>query len=175
MVTASLRSRGLGTRHDPAVTTSVFSSTVWNSDLGEFINEDHVRMHEMLEAYHPGRYSLVYIPKAQRLSAQDVARPWAILERQASGAMEPIRYLSEQDMTDPPAVLAWVFNGDLIKHRPGDVWARIENEEDIRRAMDAQRERDRRAAEQEYAAFLAKGGRDKKHTVRLGQGRKLER
>lgn len=156
------------------MTTSVFSSTVWNSELGEFINEDHARMHEMLQAYHPGRYELVYIPMGKRETALDHSRPWAILERQADGRMEPIRYMTEQDMADPPAIIAWVFQGDLIKHKPMDVLARIENEQDIRMAMNAARQRDEAAARQDHMAFLVRGGRDRKNRIQVGRGRFIE-
>lgn len=151
------------------------SSTVWNSEIGEFINEDHARMHQMLQEYAPGRYELLYIPKVARETPEDHARPWAILEHQGDGRDEIVRTFSEVEASDPAAILAWVFNGDLTKHSPRDVLARIEMEEDVRIALKAARNRDLAEDRMQYAAFLASGGREKKHTIRLGGGRVLAR
>jgi hypothetical protein len=156
------------------VTTSLASGLVWNAALGEFINEDHSRMQQMLQDYAPGRYQLVYVPANKRETAFDEARPYAILERQRAGGFEPIRHLSERDMQDPAGVLAWLFNGDLARHRPEDVFKRIELEEKLRTDLIQRRHADQAAERMDYAAFLAKGGRDKKHTVQLRSGGKFQ-
>lgn len=99
------------------------NTTVWNSDLGEFINSKHAHLAEVLNDYKP-TLSLVYIPKQDR-DATDT-KPWAILDAPANMAPHIIRYLSDAEMEDPAAVLSWIFEGDLTKHRPDDVFARIE-------------------------------------------------
>jgi hypothetical protein len=104
-------------------TTLNKSSVVWNSDLGEFINDKHAHLAQVLQDYKP-TFSLVYIPKKDR-DATDV-KPWAILDSPANKPTHIIRYLSDKEMENPEAILQWVFEGDLDKHRPDDVFARME-------------------------------------------------
>ena len=104
-------------------TTLNRSSTVWNSDLGEFISDKHAHLAQILADYKP-TLSLVYIPKKDR-DATDV-KPWAILETPANNKPYIVRYLTDQEMEKPNEVLAWIFEGDLDKHRPGDVFAKME-------------------------------------------------
>lgn len=146
---------------------------VWNAQLGEFINEDHSRMQRMLDEYTPGRYTLLYIPKAERTTSFESTRPWAIAERQ-QGAWEVIRYLTEADMTDPAAVLAWLYNGDLARHSPNDVFDRIELEEKLRQDLISRKHAEQAAERRDYAAFLVSGGREKKHSLRLRSGKKWD-
>jgi hypothetical protein len=147
------------------------NALVWNASLGEFVNEDHSRMQLMLDEYTPGRYTLLYIPQAKRETEFEQSRPWAIAERQ-HGAWEIIRYLSETDMRDPAAVLAWLYNGDLARHRPEDVFARMELEEKLRRELVSRKHADQAEERKAYAAFLVGGGKDKKNSLRLSGNRR---
>lgn len=159
---------------DTFATTLPVSPQVWSSELGEFISEDHRRLAEVLHDYYPGRYSLSYLPARDRTTIEEHNAPFMIAERQG-GAWQPVRYLSEDEMKKPAHVLAWIFEGDLTKHKPGDVLARIEAREAAQRLMELKRREDELADMREKAAFLVSGGREKKHTVRLGGGRTLER
>lgn len=99
------------------------AAQVWNSDLGEFIDERHAHLAQVLHDYKP-TLSLVYIPQKDR----DVTdtKPWAILDSPANLPAHIIRYLSDKDMEKPQDVLAWIFEGDLDKHRPDDIFAKME-------------------------------------------------
>jgi hypothetical protein len=150
------------------------AATVWNSELNEFISEDHRRLAEVLHDYHPGRYSLVFIPIKDRVTAEEIAKPFAILENRHGGATI-VRYLSEAEMRDPAGVIAWVYAGDLAKHRPNDVLAQIEAREAAEKLINFKRQEDAIEERIEMTAFLVSGGREKKHSVRLGKGKSYER
>ena len=141
------------------------ASTVWNSELGEFISEDHRRFAEVLKDLKP-TYSLVYIPKADRVSPDEIAKPWAILEQVAGKPQYIVRYLSEVEMSNPQAILAWCLAGDLDRNRPGDVWRRIEAEENARQLMALKKREDELEDIMEFGAFVATGGRNKQHTFK---------
>lgn len=147
---------------------------VWNSDLGEFINEDHRRFAEILHDLKP-TYSLEYIPIAARETEQDRAKPWRIVDSPDNLAPYVVRYLSETEMLNPQAILSWLLAGDIVRHGAASVLQRIEAEENARRLMDLKRQEDEMADRIEYAAFLTSGGREKKHTLNLGDGRKIDR
>lgn len=150
------------------------SSIAWNSDLNEFISDDHARLAAVLSDYKP-TLSLIYIPKKDRATAADHAKPWAILDSPAYLPQHIIRYLSDEEMKNPTAVLKWIFAGDLEKNRPKDVLARLEAEQAAEQLMELKRQEDDLEDRLEHVEFLATGGREKKHTVSLGNGRKLER
>lgn len=157
------------------MTTSLTSSSqVWNSELGEFISDEHRRLAEILHDYHPGRYSLVFIPIKDRVTPEEIAKPFAILEHR-QGDSSIVRYLSEAEMRDPAGVIAWVYAGDLTKHRPNDVIAQIEAREAADKLIALKREEDDLEMRIDHIAFMSSGGREKKHTVNLGNGRKYER
>jgi hypothetical protein len=96
---------------------------VWNSDLNEFVDSKHEHLAEVLRDYKPS-LSLVYIPKQERDETD--TKPWAILDSPDNMPAHIIRYLSDSEMENPAAILAWIFEGDLTKHRPDDVFARME-------------------------------------------------
>lgn len=139
------------------------SATVYDSDLGEFVSDDHVRLARVIGDYKP-TLSLVYIPKKDR-GATDT-KPWAILERDERFGEHVIRYLSDDEMKRPNEILAWVFAGDQDKHDRREIIARFDLEIAADQAMKMQRDLDERADMQEKVAFLAGGGRDKRHFVR---------
>lgn len=144
---------------------------VWNSDQGAFISEAHKTLASVLHDYNPN-FSLVWVPPKDR-DASDV-KPFAILD--STPGIQPyiVRYLSETEMTDTTAVLAWVFEGDLSKNRAVDVFAKITARE---KAAELLQLRQREAELEdiiEFGAFVASGGRDKLHSFKHN-GRKYER
>lgn len=151
---------------------SAFSGQVWDSSLGEFISEDHQRMAEILADYNPN-LSLVYIPLADRTLGDRY--PFAIIERRQGFEPQVIRYLTEMHMRQPQEILAWVFEGDILRQRPQDVLAKIEARELAAQLMQAKRDLDEALDRQDKVAFLSTGGREKKHTVQLSKGRTFQR
>lgn len=138
------------------------ASTVWNSELGEFISESHRRVAEIIHDYKP-TYSLVYIPKADRVTPEEVAKPWAILEEVPGKPQYIVRYLSETEMNDPTAVVAWLFAGDLDRQNPASVLRRIEAEENARQLLALKAREDELEDILEFGAFVHSGGRNKLH------------
>ena len=158
------------------IDVSAFSAGTWDAQLGEFVNGDHQRLQEALNEYDQGRYSLLYIPARDRVTQQDRRTPWAIKERNSrSGEEYIIRYMTEEDMRQPAKILAWVAAGDLLRNRPQDVLARIELEEAAERELKRLGDRDAEAMKLDMAAFLARGGREKKERVQLGRNHYFDR
>lgn len=143
--------------------STISAAGTWDSSSGMFVNDDHRRLAEVLHDYNP-YFSLVWIPPKDR-TAEDV-RPYAIVD--SSPNVEPyiMRTLTEEEMKNPSAILAWVFEGDLNRNRPDDVLAKIEAEEIARKLMQTKREEDIVAAQEDLTAFMVSGGREKKHYIR---------
>jgi hypothetical protein len=129
------------------------SSTVWNSDLGEFISDAHAHLAQVLQDYKP-TLSLVYIPQKDR-DVTDV-KPWAILDSPANMAPHIIRYMSDAEMQKPAEILAWIFEGDLDKHRPDDVFARMEAKRAAEELMNLKKQEEELADHYDLIAFAAK-------------------
>lgn len=123
---------------------------VWDSESGEFINSGHQRLAQILKDYSP-YLSLVWIPPKDR-DATDT-KPYAILSDMPGRPPHIIRYLSESEMSNPTEVLAWVFEGDVTKHRPGDILAKIEARERARKLMEIKKQQDDAEAAMDFVAF----------------------
>jgi len=134
-------------------TALAHSSQVWNSDLGEFVSDAHVHLAQVLNDYKP-TFSLVYIPKADRDA--DDTKPWAILDSPANMPPHIIRYLTDQEMQRPAEVLAWIFEGDLDKHRPDDVFARMELKRQAEELMNLKKQEEELADHMDLIEFAAK-------------------
>lgn len=134
-------------------TTLNRSSQVYNSDLGEFISEAHAHLAQVLNDYKP-TLSLVYIPKKDR-SADDT-KPWAILDSPANLPPHIIRYMSDAEMQNPAEILAWIFEGDLSKHRPDDVFARMEAKRAAQELMDLKRQEEELADHMDLIDFAVR-------------------
>lgn len=137
----------------------------YDSQFGEFVSDDHVRLAKVLSDYRPG-LSLVYIPKHDRLTANDNQKPWAIEDNNPLLGRHIIRYLTEDEMKNPAAVLAWIFDGDLSKHRPVDIMDRIENEERAQKLLQLKKQEDELEDIADHMAFYLTGGRNKLNYIR---------
>jgi hypothetical protein len=154
--------------------TSLGQSTqVFNSDLGEFVREDHVHFAQILKDFKP-TYNLVYIPVKDRTTPEEKQKPWAILDKPDNLPEYVVRYMSEEDMKNPHKILAWLFEGDIVRHGAENVLKRIEAEENAKKLMELKRQEDELEDRIEFGAFVMSGGRDKLHTVRH-DGKKFER
>lgn len=136
-------------------TTLHKSSVVWNSDLGEFINEKHAHLAQVLNDYKP-TLSLVYIPKKDR--DENDTKPWAIIDQPLKKNMPPhiVRYLTDAEMANPEEVLSWIFEGDLDRHRPDDVFARMEAKRAAKELLDLKRQEEEMLDFQDKIEFAAK-------------------
>lgn len=134
-------------------TTLGHSSVVWNSDLGEFVSDKHAHLAGILQDYKP-TLSLVYIPKKDRTATD--TKPWAILDSPANMPQHIIRYLSDAEMEKPQEVLSWIFEGDLDKHRPGDVFAKMEAKRMAQELLDLKKQEEDLADFHDKIEFAAK-------------------
>lgn len=149
------------------------SAQVYNSDLKEFVRDDHMRFAEILQDLKP-TYSLVYIPIKDRSTPEEHQKPWAILDKPENMPEYIVRYLSEEEMKEPHKILAWLFAGDTVRHGAENVLRRIEAEEQAKQLMELKRREDELEDRIEIAEFFVTGGRDKKHTFTYN-GKKYER
>lgn len=134
-------------------TTLGKSSVVWNSDLNEFISEVHSHLAQVLNDYKP-TLSLVYIPKKDRDETD--SKPWAILDSPANLPPHIIRYMTDAEMQNPAEVLAWIFEGDLDKHRPDDVFARMEAKRAAEELMNLKKQEEELADHYDLIEFAAR-------------------
>ena len=149
------------------------SSSVFNSDLGEFVNDDHVHLAQVLQDLKP-TYTLVYVPQKDRTTPEEKQKPWAILDKPDNLPEYVVRYLSEEDMKTPHKIIAWLFDGDVVRHGAENVLKRIESEENAKKLLDFKRQEDDLEDRLDHIEFLASGGRDKLHTI-THNGKKFER
>ena len=144
------------------MTTLGQSAAVWNSELGCFVSDSHVQLAGVLHDYNPS-FSLVFIPPKDR-DATDT-KPWAILD--SSPGVKPyiMRYLSDEEMKDTNAVLAWIFEGDLSKNRPADVFDKIQARERAEEILKLKAREEQLEDAQEFAefAFTSKSPHTFKH------------
>lgn len=144
-------------------TTLADRASVWNSELGEFIDDRHVHLAQMLHDY-KSTYALLYIPKKDR-DATDT-KPWCIVEDHPVTGKHIVRYLTELEMNDPVSVMEWIFNADLDRNRPQDVFQRIQNREAAQQLFELKRQEEELEDRLDLVANLAVGGRDGKSFYR---------
>ena len=119
-------------------------------------------------------YNLVYVPVKDRTTPEEKQKPWAILDRPDNLPEYVVRYISEEEMKQPHKVLAWLFDGDIVRHGAENVLKRIEAEENAKKLLDFKRQEEELEDRIDYADFLFTGGRDKKHLI-THNGKKFER
>jgi hypothetical protein len=149
------------------------SPQVYNAELGEFVSDDHQRFAEVLKDLKP-TYNLVYIPQKDRTTPQDHEKPWAILDKPDNQREYIVRTMSDAEMKEPHKILAWLFDGDIVRHGAENVFRRIEAEENAKKLLELRRQEDDLEDRIEMIEFLASGGRNKKHTI-THNGKKFER
>lgn len=127
------------------------SPVAWDSTLGCFVSDRHVALAAALNDYNP-YFSLVFIPPKDR-DATDT-KPWAILDSSPAHPPYIMRYLSDAEMENTQEVLAWVFKGDMSKHRPVDVFDRIAAEERAEQILKLKEKADHLAEAEDFGKFM---------------------
>lgn len=151
---------------------SAFGAGTWSSAHGEFISDKHRQFAELLQDYNPN-LALVFIPARER-KAND-KWPFAIIEHQPGKPPQVIRYLTEEAMADPANILAWLFEGDILRHRTIDVLDRIDAKDRAEQLLKQKKWQEDAEDRQDKIAFYASGGRDKLHSIRHHKGARVER
>ena len=126
------------------------TATTWNSELGCFISDAHVHLAQILKDYNP-HFSLLFIPPKDR-DATD-SKPWAILDSSPARPPYIMRYLSDAEMENPREIIEWVFLGDLSKHRPNDVFDRMQARERAEELLKLKAQEERLEDAQEFAEY----------------------
>ena len=143
----------------------------YDPELGEFVSDVHVHLAAVIHDYKP-TLSLVYIPKKDQSGFE---KPWAIVERDYRYGEHIIRYISSEEMKNPAAILAWLFEGDQDKQGTQNVLQRIENQARAQQLLDLKKKQEEIDDEIDHLDFFLSGGRDKLHTINYGNGIKIER
>jgi hypothetical protein len=139
------------------------NSHVWSSEVNEFISSKHQRFAEILNDYDPN-FHLEYVPKRER-SATDL-KPFRIVSRDPGKPAHIIRDISDAEMENPQAILEWLFEGDVRKHRPEDVFARMEAKRLAAEVWNQKQEDDDEEDRRDLLAAVIRGGRDRKNWFR---------
>lgn len=127
------------------------NAAVWNSEQGAFISQAHERFAEVLHDYNP-YFSLTWVPPKDR-DASDT-KPFAILDSSPGRPPYVIRHLSEAEMLDTEGILVWLWEGDFSKHRPNDVFNRIEAREAAERLLKMKAEMEAQESREDFAEWL---------------------
>jgi len=144
----------------------------YNPELGEFVNDVHVHLAAIIHDYKP-TLSLVYIPKKDQSGFE---KPWAIVEKDPRFQKESIiRYISTEEMKNPAAIPAWLFEGDQDKHGKNHVLERIENQVRAQQLLELKRQEEELEDMIDHVEFFVSGGREKLHTIRFDKHTKVER
>lgn len=144
--------------------TALQGAKVWSSELGEFIDQNHVILAGMLQDYDP-RFSLAYLPAAHQ-GAFGQHKPFQIQEHRNDGSVVAIRDLTYEDMRNPGEILTWLALGDIAKRGANTVFAEIELKRIAEAAFSERQHEEERADRREMIETLASGGRDRKHFFR---------
>ena len=127
------------------------SAGVWDSSLGQFISANHERVAQMVADYNP-YFSLVFIPERDRDETD--TKPYAILDSSPGKPPYIVRYLSVAEMENPTEIVEWMFMGDLTKHRPADVFDRIQARESAELLVQLKEKEDQMEQDADFAGFV---------------------
>lgn len=130
----------------------------YSAEHGEFLSSKAARLQEVLQDYNP-YLELVFVPANNR-DATDT-HPFAIRDNSPWRAGYIVRHITEAEMENPQAILAWLFEGDLSKHGVSELMARHQAKEAADRLLNLKREQDIAEERQELAAEIMKGGRNR--------------
>src|SRR5690606_19247099 len=145
-------------------TISTGEARIYDSTVRDFIDAKHRRLAEILHDY-DDTLSLEFIPSMDR--SEDDTKPFLIRQTPRDGlAPYIVKYLSAREMDDPAAVLEWIWEGDFKKHRPDEVFNRLEVRRIAQELLKEKQEADDREARVDLMANLAAGGRDGRHWYR---------
>lgn len=138
------------------------SEHFYDPDFG-FLPSEVARLQEILKDYNPF-LSVVFIPPRER-SETDVF-PYGLLDSSPWHEPHIVKHLTEQEMERPAEILAWLFEGDLSKHRVVDVMARQKLRADAEQLLKHKEQEDARQERMELSVALLAGGADHKHYYR---------
>lgn len=142
----------------------VADAPFYSQEYGEFLSSKAARMQQVLHDYNP-YLELVFIPRSKRDDTD--THPFAIRDTSPwRGGGYIVRHITEREMENPEAILAWLFEGDLSKHTADELWARNEAKKAAEDLMRMKREQDIAEERQDLVAALVSGGRNRLNSFR---------
>ena len=139
----------------------IIDAPLYSQEHGEFLPSKASRLAEVLRDYNP-YLELRFIPRSQRDDTD--THPFAIWDLSPwrlgpLGLGYPVKHISEREIEDTQAILAWLFEGDLSKHGMSEIAARAKAKDAAEKLLKHKREAEIAEERQELAAELIKGGR----------------
>jgi hypothetical protein len=146
------------------MTTFHTEPRIYSSETHDFVSQKHMQFAQILSEY-DDTLSLEYVPSMDRDETD--TKPFRIRQTpRGNQAPYIVRYLTEAEMNNPAEILAWIWEGDLKKHRPVSVLERMEARENFERVLQMKAEDDEREAALDLMTNLVSGGKDHKHYYR---------
>lgn len=136
---------------------------IWSSSREEYASEKMSRLAKLLQMYSPNYY-LIYKPQGVKTDTGIATH--AIVEHHPGGNPYVIRWITDAALADPQAIVDWVAAGDLNRHNPKEILARIEAEEDLAKYEQKRIRAEKMAQEEDVAAAVLSGGRNHLHTFK---------
>lgn len=143
--------------------TTFDSGQVYSPERGEFVSQKHMDLASIIHDYNPN-FELVYIPKSEQTAFN--VKPFAIRDNTPGKPPYIMRSLTMLEMNNPAEILAWIFAGDLSKHRPIDVMKRIELQENAEKLLTMRRHEEELLDQAEIMSTIMVGGRNQKNYFR---------
>lgn len=142
---------------------------------GEHTDSNARRLAELLHEY-DFTLSLEYIPEGEQQgrSLSAILKPYRVVRHSALG-VEVVKWITGEEMKNPAAILAWIYEGDFKKHRPNDIINKIELRERTERMFNLKAQQEEAQERQDVLAWGLKGGRDGKHFLRYNKRVKVAR
>ena len=141
----------------------VVDAPLYSSELGEFLPSKAARLAEILRDYNP-YLELRFIPSSKRDDTD--THPFAIWDNSPWRGGYPVKHITEREIEDPGAILAWLFEGDLSKHGFSDIVARSKAKEAAEQLLQHKREAEIAEERQELTSAIISGGRNKLNSFR---------
>ena len=126
-----------------------------------FISKRHEDFNAVLNEYNPYFYC-IFVPAENRERGLEEFS-YALVSVEPTKEPHVFRWLRDVDLNNPAEVLAWVWEGDMSKHRAIDVLQRLDAEEKFKRLLKMRAEAEVREEMADLTTNIIKGGRDRKH------------
>ena len=141
----------------------VVDAPLYSSEHREFLPSKAARLAEILHDYNP-YLELLFIPSSKRDDTD--THPFAIRDNSPWRRGYIVKHITEQEMSNPEKVLAWLFEGDLSKHSLNEIMNRELAEKAADELLRMKREQDIAEERRDLSEQIIKGGRYKKSTYR---------
>jgi hypothetical protein len=125
------------------------SNYKYDPTSGEFIHAKHRELHGVIQRFWP-QWKLVWIPKNQRVTAEEIAKPFALVDQFDRVLM----WFSEADMDRPDMVLARIWESDSSKHPAGYMLNKLEQMELAQLLLDEQKFKETMEEKREIATAI---------------------